>query len=119
MADNRYPPISDYAFIGDCHAVALVSRGGSMDWCCMPRIDSRSCFGRLLDWERGGYFSITPSGSWQSSRRYLDGTLVLETGFTTAEGTARLLDCLPMRVGGAHTPYRQILRVLGRTAGLW
>ena len=52
---NPYPPISDYAYIADCHSAALVSKSGSIDWCCMPRIDSGSCFGRILDWKNGGY----------------------------------------------------------------
>ncbi|MGD8922324.1 MAG: DUF5911 domain-containing protein, partial [Candidatus Zixiibacteriota bacterium] len=47
--EQPYPPISDYGFISDCHATALISRSGSIDWCCMPRIDSASCFGRMLD----------------------------------------------------------------------
>jgi len=46
---NPYPPISDYAYIADCHSAALVSKSGSIDWCCMPRIDSGSCFGRILE----------------------------------------------------------------------
>ena len=73
MSDpGRYPPIGDYALIGDCHSAALVSRRGSIDWCCLPRFDSGSAFGRLLDRERGGHCSITPPGAgpWEYTRRY-------------------------------------------------
>ncbi len=59
MTDS-YPPIGDYAVIGDCHSAALVSRAAAVDWCCLPRFDSASVFGRLLDWERGGYCQIEP-----------------------------------------------------------
>jgi len=55
-----YPPIADYALIGDCHAAALVSRSGSVDWCCLPRFDSGACFARILDWEQGGCCEIRP-----------------------------------------------------------
>ena len=57
-----YPPIGDYGFIADCHSSALVSRSGSIDWCCMPRIDSRSCFARLLDWKRAATARSPRSG---------------------------------------------------------
>jgi GH15 family glucan-1,4-alpha-glucosidase len=110
---DHYPPIADYALIGDCHSAALVSRSGSIDWCSLPRFDSGSTFGRLLDWERGGYCSIAPvGGHGRVTRRYLDGTLVLETTFRTSKGEARLTDCFAMRRGGAHEPFRQILRVV-------
>jgi GH15 family glucan-1,4-alpha-glucosidase len=109
---QRQPPISDYGYISDCHSAALISRSGSIDWCCMPRIDSSSCFGRLLDWEKGGFCQIHPRGSYMSSRRYLERTLVLETVFTTADSTIRLIDLFPMREGGRHNPYQQILRVI-------
>ncbi|HTX06524.1 MAG TPA: trehalase-like domain-containing protein, partial [Steroidobacteraceae bacterium] len=74
-----YPPISDYALIGDCHSAALVSRQGSIDWCCLPRFDSDSCFGRLLDCSNGGHFQIAPAGRFSSRREYLEKSLVLAT----------------------------------------
>ena len=112
MNPNSYPPIDHYGFIADCHSAALVSKTGSIDWCCMPRIDSSSCFGRILDWQNGGYCQVAPAGSYESSRRYLDRTLILETTFQTETGSARLIDCFTMRRGGEHNPHRQILRVI-------
>jgi GH15 family glucan-1,4-alpha-glucosidase len=118
MLENRsYPPIGDYGYIADCHSSALVSRSGSIDWCCMPRVDSRSCFGRILDWNQGGYFQIAPPAPYRVSRRYLDDTLVLETTFHTSSGEARLIDCFPMRRGGKLAPYRQILRIVEGVKG--
>ena len=112
-AADPYPPIGDYALIGDCHSVALVSRHGSIDWCCMPRFDSGSSFGRLLDWEKGGYCSIEPTRRGAAPlRSYLDGTLVLATTFRRAGGEAVLYDCFTMRRGGAGNPRRQLLRIV-------
>lgn len=90
---GSYPPIADYAFISDCHCTALVSRTGSVDWCCMPRVDSDSCFGRLLDWKEGGYCAISPTdANHVVTRRYLPDTMILETRFRTAEGEILLYD---------------------------
>jgi GH15 family glucan-1,4-alpha-glucosidase len=109
---SPYPPIGDYALISDCFSAALVSKSGSIDWCCMPRMDSASCFGRLLDWERGGFCSIGPEEESESFRNYLDDSLVLETLFKTGGGEARLLDCFTMREGGRGDPRRQLLRIV-------
>lgn len=117
MNDESYPPISDYGYIGDCHSAALISKAGSIDWCCMPRMDSRSCFGRLLGWQQGGYFRIAPAAVYRTSRRYVENTLILETTFHTDGGKARLLDCFTMRRGGEHAPHQQILRILEGIAG--
>ncbi|MGH2740322.1 MAG: glycoside hydrolase family 15 protein [Actinomycetota bacterium] len=115
---GSYAPISDYGFIGDCHSAALVSRDGSIDWCCLPRIDSASSFGRILDAEKGGFFQIAPENDeHEIARRYLDDTLVLETTFRSDVGEARLLDCFVMREGGRHRPRREILRVLEGISG--
>jgi GH15 family glucan-1,4-alpha-glucosidase len=116
---SRYPPIGDYAFLGDCHAGALVSSEGSVDWLCLPRLDAGSYFGRLLDRERGGWCAVTPTDPAAAfSRRYLDGTLVLQTEMTTTGGRVRLTDCLTMRPGGARRPYRQLLRVIDGLDGV-
>jgi hypothetical protein len=58
---NAYPPIGDYALLSDCHSAALVSRDGSIDWCCFHRFDARPVFARLLDWSGGGHFRIAPT----------------------------------------------------------
>ena len=112
MNEKSYPPIGDYAYIADCHSSALVSRSGSIDWCCMPRIDSGSCFGRILDWEKGGYCRISPARPHEISRTYLENTLILETTFREENGEARLLDFFTMRKGGEHLPHQQILRIV-------
>jgi len=84
-----------------------------VDWCCLPRLDSASCFGRLLDWQRGGLCQISPAAEgYRTRRRYLPSTLMLETCFETDEGEVRLLDGFAMRRGGREDPYRQLLRIV-------
>jgi GH15 family glucan-1,4-alpha-glucosidase len=114
---GAYPAIADYALIGDCHSAALVSRQGSIDWCCLPRFDSDSCFGRLLDWDKGGYFAIRPRGRCSVRREYLEKSLVLVTTFRTAGGEARLIDFFAMRTGGRQRPRREIVRIIEGVRG--
>src|SRR5690242_11331144 len=103
---DQYPPISAYGLIGDCRSAALVSRRGSIDWCCLPRFDSGSAFARLLDFERGGHCSITPAGrgKWEVSRDYLEDTLVLVTSWQGSRGEFRVLDCFLMPEAGRRPP---------------
>jgi GH15 family glucan-1,4-alpha-glucosidase len=114
---GEYPPIGDYALIGDCHSAALVSRQGSIDWCCLPRFDSDSCFGRLLDWSSGGYFQICPAGRYSSRREYLEKSLVLVTTFRSGSAEARLIDFFAMRPGGRQRPRREIVRIVEGVSG--
>ena len=86
-------PIADYALISDCHSAALINRDGSVDWLCWPRFDRPSTFARLLD-DDAGHFSVRPAGMIGNSRRYVDGTMVLETTFTTARGKVKVTDAL-------------------------
>jgi GH15 family glucan-1,4-alpha-glucosidase len=94
-------PIADYALLSDRHTAALVSRAGSVDWFCVPRFDSPSVFARLLD-DDAGHFSVrpveVPAGS---SRRYLDGTMVLETTWVTSTGTLVVRDALATGASGS------------------
>jgi GH15 family glucan-1,4-alpha-glucosidase len=92
------PPVEDYALIGDTHTAALVSRGGSIDWLCLPRFDSPACFAALLGDERHGRWLIEPVGPVSSVHRgYQGDSLVLETEFRTPAGVVRLVDCMPPR----------------------
>jgi len=87
--------IEDYALIGDCETAALVGRDGSIDWLCLPRFDSDSCFARLLGDERNGYWKLCPAGRHTSERSYRTGTLILETLFETDGGRVRVIDFMP------------------------
>jgi GH15 family glucan-1,4-alpha-glucosidase len=115
MNGEPYPTISDYAMIGDCHSAALVSRQGSIDWCCLPRFDSGSAFGRLLDWEVGGHCQIAPipgSGAWETTREYLEDTLVLQTTLRSRGGEAKVFDCLVVDGRADERPGPRLLRVI-------
>ncbi|MBW9205884.1 glycoside hydrolase family 15 protein [Mumia sp. zg.B53] len=85
--------IEDYAIIADTKTVALVERGGSIDWWCVPRIDSGACFAALLGDESNGRWLLCPDEEIVSVRRwYRHDTLVLETEFETASGTVAVVD---------------------------
>ena len=93
--------IEDYGLIGDLQSAALVGRNGSVDWLCLPRFDSPSCFSALLGNEAHGRWLVAPVGEVRScSRRYRPGTLVLETDFETDDGTVRVIDFMPPRGEG-------------------
>src|SRR5437773_3320039 len=94
-------PIADYGLLADCNSAALVARDGSIDWLCLPRYDSESVFGRILD-PAAGHWSIRPAAAFTSERRYLPGTLVIETTFTTDTGTAKVTDALAFAEGQRH-----------------
>ncbi len=90
--------IEDYALLGDCQGSALVAKDGSIDWLCLPRFDSPACFAALLGSPENGRWLITPVGQIQQvSRRYRDGTMVLETTYQTEEGSVTVIDLMPLR----------------------
>jgi len=90
-------PIEDYALIGDCETAALVGRDGSIDWLCLPRFDSDSCFAALLGNPENGCWTMAPEEAAQVSRRYRGDTLILETTFKTSSGSVLLVDFMPLK----------------------
>lgn len=107
------PAIGDYGLIGDCHSAALVSGDGSIDWCCLPRFDSGSCFGRLLDRRRGGFCAVSLGAATEpEAGRYLQDTLVLESVLQGSQGMARVFDFFAMREHGALRPRHELVRIV-------
>src|SRR5690348_2176743 len=105
--------IEEYAIIGDCKTAALVGADGSIDWLCLPRFDSGSCFAKLLGAKDNGYWLLAPKGMRSSSRRYRPGTLILETQFTAeAGGSVRVTDFMPL-----ETHRSTIIRIVEGISG--
>jgi GH15 family glucan-1,4-alpha-glucosidase len=105
--------IEDYALIGDCETAALVGLNGSIDWLCWPDFQSSACFAALLGTTDHGYWKIAPKGKVKSTkRRYLPDTMIVETTFETASGTAVLVDFMPPR-----GKYSDVVRIVRCTRG--
>ncbi|MDF5757202.1 glycoside hydrolase family 15 protein [Spongiactinospora sp. TRM90649] len=93
---SAFPPIGDYGFLSDCEVTALVAPSGNIEWLCLPRLDAPSVFGAVLDRGAGG-FRLGPADiSVPAARRYIPGTMVLETSWGTANGWIVVRDVLLM-----------------------
>jgi len=120
-SQSAFRPIADYGMLADCHSAAHVDRGGSIDWLCLPHYDSSAIFARILDPD-AGHWSIRPAEPFTSTRRYLPGTLVLETTFTTDSGVVRLTDAMAVPAGqrghdlGKDAPH-EVLRLVEGVSG--
>jgi GH15 family glucan-1,4-alpha-glucosidase len=119
---DGYLPIEDYGVIGDSRSIALVGVDGTIDWMCIPELDSPSAFAAVLDPERGGRFELRPSVPFSSEQHYLERTNVLETTFHTEQGVVRVTDAMTIDNSQA-APWRELVRriegVSGRVPMTW
>jgi alpha,alpha-trehalase len=93
-ATSPFPPIADYAFLSDCEVTALVAPSSAIEWMCLPRLDSPSVFGAVLDRDAGRFKFGPENISEPADRRYLPGTMVVETSWDCGEGWIEVRDCL-------------------------
>jgi GH15 family glucan-1,4-alpha-glucosidase len=119
---DGYVPIEDYAVLGDGRSVALVASDGRIDWWPMPTIDCPPICAAILDPGSGGFFLLAPADPFDTVRRYLPGTNVLETVYTTASGSCRVTECLTVGKSG-RLPWSELGRrvegLTGRVGMTW
>jgi GH15 family glucan-1,4-alpha-glucosidase len=94
VGSSAFPPIADYGFLSDCETTALVAPDGSVEWMCLPRMDSPSVFGAILDRDAGAFRLGPADVAVPAARRYLPGTMVLETSWGTRGGWLIVRDVL-------------------------
>ncbi len=111
----NYQPIENYGVIGDLHTVALIGMNGSVDYMCFPMFDSPSIFLRLLDYEKGGYFSLAPVlEDAHQKQLYIPDTNILLSRFLSDEGVAEVSDFMPVEATEqAHNLIRRAKTVRG------
>jgi GH15 family glucan-1,4-alpha-glucosidase len=114
-----FQPIEDYAVIGDLHTVALVGKNGSIDWCCLPRFDSPSVFGALLDTGKGGFFRIAPTSmdGIVCKQLYLPESNLLLTRFLSEESVGEVTDFMPIKQVGTAEHEHQLIRSVAIVQG--
>ena len=98
--------------IGDLRSSALVSKQGSIDWMCLPRFDSPWIFGRLLDWDKGGYFQLRPVSGVLLYRQYRRDSNVIQSVWSSDRARMRVVDWMPLAVKNARARPPESLRLI-------
>ena len=107
---SAFPPIGDYAFLSDCETTALVAPNGAVEWLCAPRMDSPSVFAAMLDRGAGSFRLGAAEAEVPHARRYLPGTLVVETSWNVGEGWVIVRDALLVGPWRIRDPDRSTYR---------
>ena len=114
MTDNL-----DYGIIGNCRSAALISKTGSLDWCCLPKFDSSSVFAKLLDDDKGGSFEIMTDDSFSITQKYLNNTTILVTRFSNGIDAFEVHDFMPRyhKTNGAYHSPPEVVRYFKYVSG--
>ena len=109
----------DYGIIGNCKSAALISKTGSLDWCCLPNFDSSAVFAKLLDDKVGGSFEFIVDDSYKITQEYLWETNILNTQFNDGENSFQVIDFMPRypREDGSFYAPPDIIRFIRLTGG--
>jgi len=115
---SAFTPLREYGAVGDCRSLALISRRGSIDWCCFPKFDAPSVFAAILDPNRGGHFRIQPTAEFEATQEYIRETNVLKETFRTSTGSCELVELMPcFMVEDEAQAFNEIHRMLRCTEG--
>ena len=109
----------DYGIIGNCRSAALISKKGSLDWCCLPEFDSSSIFAKILDEKIGGSFEILVDDSYTIEQKYIPKTAILVTSYSDGNNSFEVQDFMPryyQERGGYHAP-PEIIRYIRYISG--
>ena len=117
MRTEGYLPLRAYGVVGDGRTSALIGLDGSVDWLCLPNVDSAPVFDRILDEKEGGCFELHPAGEFTAERRYREGTNVLETTFRAKTGSARVTDAMTLHDRTSLAPLRELVRIVDGLEG--
>lgn len=115
--ENKFKDIENYGIIGNLETCAVIGNDGSIDWLCLPYLESPSIFAAILDKERGGHFAIQPVSKFSSFQNYIKETNILQTTFNTPFGMVTITDFMPVKLYNGTKQHRTLFRKVKCTEG--
>jgi Glucoamylase and related glycosyl hydrolases len=115
--ENKFKDIENYGIIGNLETCAVIGNDGSIDWLCLPYLESPSIFAAILDNKRGGHFAIQPVSKFSSFQNYIKETNILQTTFNTPFGMVTVTDFMPVKLYDGTKQHRTLFRKVKCTEG--